>query len=129
MDAVGRSTFILYGVAMTVFAAAVDPDRATTWLWTHLGPIADNANGIGEASWVWEARRYPGGPAIMADPDAVGNTTQSHQIAGAHRLQRRNRGGFGLLSSFRMFRAQAIWNVSSQQPAIVIRRGCSCKSS
>ena len=69
-------TFILYGVAMTGIGMLTLTGNNVAM--DSYGPIADNANGIGQMAWQGEddrdtvqARR------IMADLDAVGNTTKA----------------------------------------------------
>lgn len=69
-------TFILYGVAMTGIGMLTLTGNNVAM--DSFGPIADNAAGIGEMSWgdkddksLGEARQ------IMADLDAVGNTTKA----------------------------------------------------
>jgi len=69
-------TFVLYGVAMTGIGMLTLTGNNVAM--DSYGPIADNANGIGEMSWsgsddenLVEARQ------IMADLDAVGNTTKA----------------------------------------------------
>ena len=69
-------TFVLYGVAMTGIGMLTLTGNNVAM--DSFGPIADNANGIGEMSWhdatdseTVEAKQ------IMADLDAVGNTTKA----------------------------------------------------
>ncbi|MEK7682919.1 MAG: sodium-translocating pyrophosphatase [Chloroflexota bacterium] len=69
-------TFVLYGVAMTGIGMLTLTGNNVAM--DSYGPIADNANGIGQMAWQQEddpdtvqARR------IMADLDAVGNTTKA----------------------------------------------------
>ncbi|MGH2620123.1 MAG: proton/sodium-translocating pyrophosphatase, partial [Anaerolineales bacterium] len=69
-------TFVLYGVAMTGIGMLTLTGNNVAM--DSYGPIADNANGIGQMAWqgeddrdTVEARR------IMADLDAVGNTTKA----------------------------------------------------
>jgi K(+)-stimulated pyrophosphate-energized sodium pump len=76
LDAAQRVTFTLYGVAMTGIGMLTLTGNNVAM--DSYGPIADNANGIGEMSWTGmkdeeteQARR------IMADLDAVGNTTKA----------------------------------------------------
>jgi K(+)-stimulated pyrophosphate-energized sodium pump len=71
-----RVTFILYGVAMTGIGMLTLTGNNVAM--DSYGPIADNANGIGEMAWhgqddeeTNQARK------IMADLDAVGNTTKA----------------------------------------------------
>jgi K(+)-stimulated pyrophosphate-energized sodium pump len=73
---VQRVTFILYGVAMTGIGMLTLTGNNVAM--DSFGPISDNANGIGEMSWsglkdaATESARK-----IMADLDAVGNTTKA----------------------------------------------------
>jgi K(+)-stimulated pyrophosphate-energized sodium pump len=71
-----RVTFILYGVAMTGIGMLTLTGNNVAM--DSFGPIADNANGIGEMSWSGmedaDTRRAQ---QIMADLDAVGNTTKA----------------------------------------------------
>ena len=69
-------TFILYGVAMTGIGMLTLTGNNVAM--DSYGPIADNANGIGEMAWresddpdLLQAKQ------IMADLDAVGNTTKA----------------------------------------------------
>lgn len=69
-------TFILYGVAMTGIGMLTLTGNNVAM--DSFGPISDNANGIGEMTWhhltdkdTLAARQ------IMADLDAVGNTTKA----------------------------------------------------
>jgi K(+)-stimulated pyrophosphate-energized sodium pump len=69
-------SFVLYGVAMTGIGMLTLTGNNVAM--DSFGPIADNANGIGEMSWhgmddedTVQARQ------IMADLDAVGNTTKA----------------------------------------------------
>jgi K(+)-stimulated pyrophosphate-energized sodium pump len=71
-----RVSYILYGVAMTGIGMLTLTGNNVAM--DSFGPIADNANGIGEMAWsgmkdksTVEARK------IMADLDAVGNTTKA----------------------------------------------------
>jgi K(+)-stimulated pyrophosphate-energized sodium pump len=71
-----RVTYILYGVAMTGIGMLTLTGNNVAM--DSFGPIADNANGIGEMAWsgmkdksTIKARK------IMADLDAVGNTTKA----------------------------------------------------
>ncbi|MFA6142809.1 MAG: sodium-translocating pyrophosphatase [Candidatus Omnitrophota bacterium] len=71
-----RVTYILYGVAMTGIGMLTLTGNNVAM--DSFGPIADNANGIGEMAWhdkkdaaTTKARK------IMADLDAVGNTTKA----------------------------------------------------
>jgi K(+)-stimulated pyrophosphate-energized sodium pump len=49
LNAVGRSTFILYGVAMTGIGMLTLTGNNVAM--DSFGPISDNANGIGEMAW------------------------------------------------------------------------------
>lgn len=69
-------TFILYGVAMTGIGMLTLTGNNVAM--DSFGPISDNANGIGEMAW--HGRDDPETVAarqIMADLDAVGNTTKA----------------------------------------------------
>ncbi len=63
-------TFVLYGVAMTGIGMLTLTGNNVAM--DSFGPIADNANGIGEMAGLDEKARQ-----IMADLDAVGNTTKA----------------------------------------------------
>ncbi len=63
-------TFILYGVAMTGIGMLTLTGNNVAM--DSFGPISDNANGIGEMAGMDESARK-----IMADLDAVGNTTKA----------------------------------------------------
>jgi K(+)-stimulated pyrophosphate-energized sodium pump len=76
LDAAQKVTFTLYGVAMTGIGMLTLTGNNVAM--DSFGPIADNANGIGEMSWsgmndpeTKKAQR------IMADLDGVGNTTKA----------------------------------------------------
>src|SRR5512140_536645 len=76
LDAVGRSTFILYGVAMTGIGMLTLTGNNVAM--DSFGPISDNANGIGEMAWSGQIdRATKDAQQIMADLDAVGNTTKA----------------------------------------------------
>jgi K(+)-stimulated pyrophosphate-energized sodium pump len=62
--------FVLYGVAMTGIGMLTLTGNNVAM--DSFGPIADNANGIGEM-----AKLEPEARQIMADLDAVGNTTKA----------------------------------------------------
>jgi K(+)-stimulated pyrophosphate-energized sodium pump len=64
------TTFVLYGVAMTGIGMLTLTGNNVAM--DSFGPIADNANGIGEMAGLNEEARK-----IMADLDAVGNTTKA----------------------------------------------------
>ncbi|MCA9920907.1 MAG: sodium-translocating pyrophosphatase [Anaerolineales bacterium] len=63
-------TFVLYGVAMTGIGMLTLTGNNVAM--DSFGPIADNANGIGEMAGLDEEARQ-----IMADLDSVGNTTKA----------------------------------------------------
>ena len=63
-------TFVLYGVAMTGIGMLTLTGNNVAM--DSFGPIVDNANGIGEMAGLDEEARQ-----IMADLDAVGNTTKA----------------------------------------------------
>jgi len=76
VDPAHSAQYILYGVAMTGIGMLTLTGNNVAM--DSYGPISDNANGIGEMSWhgmddpeTQAARR------IMADLDAVGNTTKA----------------------------------------------------
>ena len=68
--AAARFTFVLYGVAMTGIGMLTLTGNNVAM--DSFGPIADNANGIGEMT-----QMDPDARKIMADLDAVGNTTKA----------------------------------------------------
>jgi K(+)-stimulated pyrophosphate-energized sodium pump len=69
-------TFILYGVAMTGIGMLTLTGNNVAM--DSYGPIADNANGIGQMSWQGEDdQETQTARQIMADLDAVGNTTKA----------------------------------------------------
>lgn len=71
-----RATFILYGVAMTGIGMLTLTGNNVAM--DSFGPIADNANGIGEMSWSGQTDKGTKvAQQIMADLDAVGNTTKA----------------------------------------------------
>ena len=73
---VDRATFILYGVAMTGIGMLTLTGNNVAM--DSFGPIADNANGIGEMSWSGQTDKATrDAQQIMADLDAVGNTTKA----------------------------------------------------
>jgi K(+)-stimulated pyrophosphate-energized sodium pump len=73
---VERATFILYGVAMTGIGMLTLTGNNVAM--DSFGPIADNANGIGEMSWSGKTdKATKDAQQIMADLDAVGNTTKA----------------------------------------------------
>ncbi len=69
-------TFILYGVAMTGIGMLTLTGNNVAM--DSFGPIADNANGIGEMSWSGtDDENLIAAQQIMADLDSVGNTTKA----------------------------------------------------
>jgi K(+)-stimulated pyrophosphate-energized sodium pump len=69
-------TFILYGVALTGIGMLTLTGNNVAM--DSFGPIADNANGIGEMAWHdLEDSDTVAAKQIMADLDAVGNTTKA----------------------------------------------------
>jgi K(+)-stimulated pyrophosphate-energized sodium pump len=71
-----RVSYILYGVAMTGIGMLTLTGNNVAM--DSFGPIADNANGIGEMSWHgMEDKETKDAQQIMADLDAVGNTTKA----------------------------------------------------
>lgn len=68
--AVAQVAFVLYGVAMTGIGMLTLTGNNVAM--DSFGPIADNANGIGEMVGLEEDARQ-----IMADLDSVGNTTKA----------------------------------------------------
>jgi K(+)-stimulated pyrophosphate-energized sodium pump len=69
-------TYILYGVAMTGIGMLTLTGNNVAM--DSFGPIADNAAGIGEMSWAdSEDENLTQAQQIMADLDAVGNTTKA----------------------------------------------------
>ncbi len=76
LDAGQRVSFILYGVAMTGIGMLTLTGNNVAM--DSFGPIADNANGIGEMSWSgMEDKETKDAQQIMADLDGVGNTTKA----------------------------------------------------
>jgi K(+)-stimulated pyrophosphate-energized sodium pump len=76
VEGVARATFILYGVAMTGIGMLTLTGNNVAM--DSFGPIADNANGIGEMSWSGQTDKATrSAQQIMADLDAVGNTTKA----------------------------------------------------
>ncbi len=76
IDAASRATFILYGVAMTGIGMLTLTGNNVAM--DSFGPISDNANGIGEMSWSGQNDKATrAAQQIMADLDAVGNTTKA----------------------------------------------------
>jgi K(+)-stimulated pyrophosphate-energized sodium pump len=71
-----QATFILYGVAMAGIGMLTLTGNNVAM--DSFGPIADNANGIGEMSWSGKTdKATKDAQQIMADLDAVGNTTKA----------------------------------------------------
>lgn len=69
-------TFILYGVAMTGIGMLTLTGNNVAM--DSFGPISDNANGIGEMAWSeLTDRKTKAAKQVMADLDAVGNTTKA----------------------------------------------------
>jgi K(+)-stimulated pyrophosphate-energized sodium pump len=66
----GQVAFVLYGVAMTGIGMLTLTGNNVAM--DSFGPISDNANGIGEMAGLDQRARQ-----IMADLDAVGNTTKA----------------------------------------------------
>jgi len=76
IEGADRATFILYGVAMTGIGMLTLTGNNVAM--DSFGPIADNANGIGEMSWSGKTdKATKDAQQIMADLDAVGNTTKA----------------------------------------------------
>jgi K(+)-stimulated pyrophosphate-energized sodium pump len=76
VTAIERVNFILYGVAMTGIGMLTLTGNNVAM--DSFGPIADNANGIGEMAWSgMEDKETKAAQQIMADLDAVGNTTKA----------------------------------------------------
>jgi K(+)-stimulated pyrophosphate-energized sodium pump len=68
--------YILYGVAMTGIGMLTLTGNNVAM--DSYGPISDNANGIGEMAWSgMEDAETKAAQQIMADLDAVGNTTKA----------------------------------------------------
>ena len=71
-----QATFILYGVAMTGIGMLTLTGNNVAM--DSFGPISDNANGIGEMAWSGKTDKATrDAQQIMADLDAVGNTTKA----------------------------------------------------
>ncbi len=69
-------TYVLYGVALTGIGMLTLTGNNVAM--DSFGPIADNAAGIGEMSWAGrEDKETKEAQQIMADLDAVGNTTKA----------------------------------------------------
>lgn len=73
---VEQFTFILYGVALTGIGMLTLTGNNVAM--DSFGPISDNANGIGEMAWHDQSDPETNNARqIMADLDAVGNTTKA----------------------------------------------------
>ena len=76
VDGANKVTFILYGVAMTGIGMLTLTGNNVAM--DSFGPISDNANGIGEMAWSGKTdKATKDAQQIMADLDAVGNTTKA----------------------------------------------------
>jgi K(+)-stimulated pyrophosphate-energized sodium pump len=76
LEAGQRVTYILYGVAMTGIGMLTLTGNNVAM--DSFGPIADNANGIAQMAWQEDTdEETVRGRKIMADLDAVGNTTKA----------------------------------------------------
>ena len=76
LEGADRATFILYGVAMTGIGMLTLTGNNVAM--DSFGPISDNANGIGEMAWHGQTDKATrDAQQIMADLDAVGNTTKA----------------------------------------------------
>lgn len=76
LTAAERVTYILYGVAMTGIGMLTLTGNNVAM--DSFGPIADNANGIGEMAWHdSKSAQTKKARQIMADLDGVGNTTKA----------------------------------------------------
>ena len=76
IDPLDKTTFILYGVAMTGIGMLTLTGNNVAM--DSFGPISDNANGIGEMSWSGqEDEETLTARKTLADLDAVGNTTKA----------------------------------------------------
>jgi len=72
----GNALYVLYGVAM--IGIGMLSHTGNNVAMDSYGPISDNANGIGEMSWHgMEDEETKKARQIMADLDAVGNTTKA----------------------------------------------------
>ena len=75
-DPIMSFTYILYGVALTGIGMLTLTGNNVAM--DSFGPIADNANGIGEMAWHDQVDpETKAAQQIMADLDAVGNTTKA----------------------------------------------------
>jgi len=76
VTAAEKIAYILYGVAMTGIGMLTLTGNNVAM--DSFGPIADNANGIGEMAWHGkDDQETKSARKIMADLDAVGNTTKA----------------------------------------------------
>ncbi|MDR0646228.1 MAG: sodium-translocating pyrophosphatase, partial [Elusimicrobiota bacterium] len=76
LSEVEKVNFILYGVAMTGIGMLTLTGNNVAM--DSFGPIADNANGVGEMSWHGKTdEETKKARQIMADLDGVGNTTKA----------------------------------------------------
>ncbi len=76
LNPVEKFNFILYGVAMTGIGMLTLTGNNVAM--DSFGPIADNANGIGEMAWHGQDdKETKKARQIMADLDGVGNTTKA----------------------------------------------------
>jgi K(+)-stimulated pyrophosphate-energized sodium pump len=72
----GNATYVLYGIAM--IGIGMLSHTGNNVAMDSYGPITDNANGIGEMAWHgMEDEATLNARQIMADLDAVGNTTKA----------------------------------------------------
>lgn len=70
------ATYVLYGVSMTGIGMLTLTGNIVAM--DSFGPISDNANGIGEMAWSGKTdKATKAAQKIMADLDAVGNTTKA----------------------------------------------------
>jgi K(+)-stimulated pyrophosphate-energized sodium pump len=75
-DPIAQFTYILYGIAMAGIGMLTLTGNNVAM--DSFGPIADNANGIGEMAWHdMDDPETNAARQIMADLDAVGNTTKA----------------------------------------------------
>ena len=76
LEGAEKATYILYGVAMTGIGMLTLTGNNVAM--DSFGPISDNANGIGEMAWSGKTdKATKDAQQIMADLDAVGNTTKA----------------------------------------------------
>jgi len=76
LSAVDKTTFILYGVAMTGIGMLTLTGNNVAM--DSFGPISDNANGIGEMAWSGQDDEETlKARSTLADLDSVGNTTKA----------------------------------------------------